>query len=82
MFDMLKGKNDSTESHKYHEDLLSSVNLSAHASNIFEAHSLCRRDLILLDEDERVGRFSGGMKRRLSVAISTLSNPSLLFIDE
>lgn len=29
-----------------------------------------------------VGKFSGGMKRRLSVAISFMGNPSVVYLDE
>eukprot|EP01113_Clastostelium_recurvatum_P002384 TRINITY_DN10992_c0_g1_i5.p1 TRINITY_DN10992_c0_g1~~TRINITY_DN10992_c0_g1_i5.p1 ORF type:complete len:912 (+),score=123.41 TRINITY_DN10992_c0_g1_i5:2733-5468(+) len=32
--------------------------------------------------DKRVGKFSGGMKRRLSVAISCIGNPRMIFLDE
>lgn len=32
--------------------------------------------------DNPVGSFSGGMKRRLSVAISTIGNPKVVFMDE
>lgn len=32
--------------------------------------------------DKRVGGYSGGMKRRLSVAISTLGDPKIIFMDE
>eukprot|EP01116_Phalansterium_solitarium_P019773 TRINITY_DN564_c0_g2_i1.p1 TRINITY_DN564_c0_g2~~TRINITY_DN564_c0_g2_i1.p1 ORF type:complete len:1819 (+),score=747.59 TRINITY_DN564_c0_g2_i1:87-5543(+) len=32
--------------------------------------------------DQRVGSFSGGMKRRLSVAISAIGDPKLIFMDE
>lgn len=30
----------------------------------------------------RVGSFSGGMKRRLSVAISAIGDPRIIFMDE
>jgi ABC-type multidrug transport system ATPase subunit len=30
----------------------------------------------------RVMNFSGGMKRRLSVAISSIGNPRIIFLDE
>ena len=30
----------------------------------------------------RVANFSGGMKRRLSVAISSIGNPRIIFMDE
>ena len=32
--------------------------------------------------DKLVGTFSGGMKRRLSVAISSIGNPGIIFMDE
>jgi len=32
--------------------------------------------------DLLVGKYSGGMKRRLSVAISGIGNPSIIFMDE
>lgn len=32
--------------------------------------------------DKTVGTYSGGMKRRLSVAISSIGNPSVIFMDE
>jgi ABC-type multidrug transport system ATPase subunit len=32
--------------------------------------------------DNRSSTFSGGMKRRLSVAISTIGNPKIIFMDE
>lgn len=32
--------------------------------------------------DSLVGTFSGGMKRRLSVAVSGLGDPAVIFLDE
>jgi len=41
------------------------------------------RDVLLWDvKDKEAGKFSGGMKRRLSVAISAVGNPSLMYLDE
>ena len=31
---------------------------------------------------ETVGTFSGGMKRRVSVAVSAMANPSVVYLDE
>jgi ABC-type multidrug transport system ATPase subunit len=33
-------------------------------------------------KDDRVGRFSGGMRRRLSLLLSTIGDPKLLILDE
>lgn len=33
-------------------------------------------------KDARSSSFSGGMKRRLSVAISAIGNPKIIFMDE
>ena len=42
--------------------------------------------LILLalqnDADIPCSKFSGGMKRRLSIGISTIGNPKVIFLDE
>ena len=32
--------------------------------------------------NKRSGEFSGGMKRRLSVAISFMGNPAIIYLDE
>jgi len=32
--------------------------------------------------NKRAGQFSGGMKRRLSVAISFMGNPAIVYLDE
>lgn len=40
-------------------------------------------DVGLLDsKDQLVGKYSGGMRRRLSVAICDIGNPSIIFMDE
>jgi ABC-type multidrug transport system ATPase subunit len=33
-------------------------------------------------KDDKVGGFSGGMRRRLSMLLSTVGNPKLLILDE
>jgi len=47
-----------------------------------EAEQLLKN--VKLDDvkDAQVGTYSGGMKRRLSVAISAIGNPKILFFDE
>lgn len=37
---------------------------------------------LLRVKDARVSNFSGGMKRRLSVAVSSIGNPRIIFLDE
>ena len=32
--------------------------------------------------NQKVGEFSGGMKRRLSVAIASIGEPKIIFLDE
>ena len=34
------------------------------------------------DKDLRVGSYSGGMKRRLSVAIALIGDPKIVYLDE
>jgi ABC-2 type transport system ATP-binding protein len=41
------------------------------------------KEVNLEDKNQiRVARFSGGMKRRLSIAISLIGNPKVIFLDE
>ncbi|CAN8278116.1 unnamed protein product [Cochlearia groenlandica] len=40
------------------------------------------RSVNLLHVDKQVGKYSGGMKRRLSVAISLIGNPKVVYMDE
>jgi len=41
------------------------------------------KSVLLLDvADKQSGKFSGGMKRRLSVAIASIGNPRVLYLDE
>ncbi len=42
------------------------------------------RELIDIGDalDERVGTYSGGMKRRLDLALALVHNPEVLFLDE
>jgi len=36
---------------------------------------------LLPEKKIRVGRFSGGMKRRLSLAIAVIGNPKIILLD-
>jgi len=41
------------------------------------------KDVLLSDViDKEAGKFSGGMKRRLSVAVAAIGNPKIMFLDE
>jgi len=41
------------------------------------------KDVLLLDvANKQAGKFSGGMKRRLSVAIAAMGNPQIIYLDE
>jgi len=41
------------------------------------------KDVLLLDvADKKAGEFSGGMKRRLSVAMSAIGDPEIIYLDE
>ena len=41
------------------------------------------KEVNLLDQaDHRVGTFSGGMKRRMSILLSTVGDPKVVFLDE
>ncbi|KAJ1474047.1 P-loop containing nucleoside triphosphate hydrolase protein [Baffinella frigidus] len=52
-------------------------------SNLKQAVSDCLRQVNLLNVmDEKSGTFSGGMKRRLSVAIAMIGNPLCCYLDE
>ncbi len=37
---------------------------------------------LLGEKKNKVGRFSGGMKRRLSLAIAAIGNPKIILLDE
>jgi ABC-type multidrug transport system ATPase subunit len=37
---------------------------------------------LLADKKNQVGNFSGGMKRRLSLAIAAIGNPKIILLDE
>lgn len=54
------------------------------ASDMIEEESLQLLKRVGLEDvkNAQVGSFSGGMKRRLSVAISVIGNPKIIFSDE
>ena len=46
------------------------------------AHELLRRFSLADSADRRVSSYSGGMRRRLDIAMSLIGNPPLVFLDE
>jgi ABC-type multidrug transport system ATPase subunit len=59
--------------------LLKAIPWSEHEETIMKALKNVRLETKL---DKRVGTFSGGMKRRLSVAIASIGDPVAIFLDE
>jgi ABC-2 type transport system ATP-binding protein len=55
---------------------LSTDNLRKHAKKLIELMGLTGR------EKDRVGTFSGGMNRRLSIAMALIHEPPIIFLDE
>ena len=55
---------------------LSTENLRKRSRELIELMGLTRR------EKDRVGTFSGGMKRRLSIAMALIHDPPIIFLDE
>jgi ABC-type Na+ transport system ATPase subunit NatA len=58
-----------------------------HFPNIFIQHGMslsCEHNQVGLtaSADRQVGTFSGGMRRRLSVAMALLGNPRVVYLDE
>ena len=53
-------------------------------SDLIEEESIQLLKRVGLEDvkNAQVGSFSGGMKRRLSVAISVIGNPKIIFLDE
>ena len=47
-----------------------------------EAEQLLAKVQLSKDADKPVGQYSGGMRRRVSVAVSLIGNPSVIFLDE
>jgi len=47
-----------------------------------EAEEILKRVNLSEEANSLVGTFSGGMKRRLSVAISGIGNPKVIILDE
>ena len=46
------------------------------------ADELIKRFGMLEAADRRVGTYSGGMKRRIDIAMSLVGNPKIIFLDE
>ncbi len=55
---------------------MSSDAVKRHSAELLELMSLSERG------KDRVGKFSGGMKRRLSIAMAMVHDPQILFLDE
>lgn len=47
-----------------------------------KAHEILKKLGLLNVKDQKVNTFSGGMKRRMNLAISILHDPKILFLDE
>eukprot|EP01116_Phalansterium_solitarium_P022121 TRINITY_DN7190_c0_g1_i2.p1 TRINITY_DN7190_c0_g1~~TRINITY_DN7190_c0_g1_i2.p1 ORF type:complete len:897 (+),score=282.55 TRINITY_DN7190_c0_g1_i2:304-2994(+) len=65
-----------------HLEILSQFKLASCDMTRSELDSLLNDVRLLSVADQHAGTFSGGMKRRLSVAISTVGNPKIIFMDE
>ena len=77
-------------------DSCSISSLLGSSSDLLQASLLWQGDLLKEEVDrslrsvnlagslanKRVGQFSGGMKRRLSVAIALIGNPRVIYLDE
>jgi ABC-type multidrug transport system ATPase subunit len=55
---------------------LSGKKLKRHVAEVLKKVNLYRKRKVL------AGNYSGGMKRRLSVAIAIINNPPVIFLDE
>jgi len=77
-FDILWGDLTARE----HLQILSKLKLSAYNITEKEIDERLEEVKLLKVADNRSETFSGGMKRRLSVAISTIGQPKIIFMDE
>ncbi len=53
-----------------------------HAERVRRANALLERVGLIEAADRRVGTYSGGMKRRLDLALALVHSPRILFLDE
>jgi ABC-type multidrug transport system ATPase subunit len=49
---------------------------------MWNAFLLCAQVKLTYAADQRTGAYSGGMRRRLSVAIALLGDPKVVYLDE
>lgn len=62
--------------------IFSRLNGLSHHESIIRTNELLREFSLINSADKTVSNFSGGMRRRLDLAVSLISHPKLIFLDE
>ena len=71
-----------TLSGREHLEIFSTLKGMSREEARVEAEQKLEMVQLLKDADKPVGQYSGGMRRRVSVAISLIGDPSVIFLDE